>query len=163
MPGAGFNAMFTLVPIFIGVVFLLVIGSIVAGVIKNLARWSEDNAQPIRQELASLVAKRTEVSGTRERSTTGYFLTFELPGSERREFSVSGQEYGLQAEGDRGQLRYQGSRYLGFARGPSRPIVAPPAPLVACGYCGSRWPAGAAKCPGCGSLPRSSPAPTSLS
>jgi hypothetical protein len=32
------------------------------------------------------------------------------------ELHVSGQEYGLLAEGDFGSLTYQGTRYLGFVR-----------------------------------------------
>ena len=151
MPGSG---LFTLVPIFIGLVFLFVIGSIVFGVIKNLAQWSENNAQPVANEEARLVTKRTEVSSSRERSTTRYYLTFELASGVRREFSVSGSEYGLQAEGDSGQLRFQGTRYLGFTRSLAPredPQEAAPANLV-CNYCGSAIPSGSIKCGGCGSI-----------
>jgi len=157
MPGSG---LFTLVPVFIGIVFLFVIGSIVFGVIKNLAQWSENNAQPVLTQEATLVAKRTEVSGTHQRSSTSYYLTFELPDSERREFSVSGSEYGLQAEGDSGQLRFQGTRYLGFTRSfapREEPPDAIPANLV-CNYCGSAIPNGSIKCDGCGSVWRPKPA-----
>ena len=33
------------------------------------------------------------------------------------EFYIHGQEYGLLIEGDRGNLSFQGTRYLGFDRG----------------------------------------------
>jgi Uncharacterized protein conserved in bacteria (DUF2199)/Protein of unknown function (DUF2500) len=36
---------------------------------------------------------------------------------DRREFSISGNEYGMLAEGDEGRLTYQGTRYRGFERG----------------------------------------------
>lgn len=144
--------MFTLVPIFIGVVFLIVIGSILVNVFKNLAQWSDNNAQPVLTQDARLVAKRTEVSGTHQRGSTSYYLTFELPDGGRREFSVSGSEYGLQAEGDCGQLQFQGTRYLGFTRNlapPDEPEVPVSANLV-CDYCGSAIPAGLIKCGSCG-------------
>lgn len=32
------------------------------------------------------------------------------------EFSVSGSEYGMLADGDKGNLSFQGSRYLSFER-----------------------------------------------
>ena len=32
------------------------------------------------------------------------------------EFAIRGTEYGLLAEGDRGKLTFQGTRYLGFQR-----------------------------------------------
>ena len=43
-------------------------------------------------------------------------MTFQVDSGDRMEFSVSGQEYGLLAEGDRGKLTFQGTRYLGFER-----------------------------------------------
>lgn len=157
MPGSAFNLMFTLVPLFIGIVFVIVIGSIIVNVGKNVAQWSENNAQPRLTQEATVVAKRTEVSGSQNHSSTSYYLTFELPDGGRREFSVTGSEYGLQAEGDNGQLEFQGTRYLSFTRSMSRAAQAreaeqtpPPANLI-CSYCGSAIPAGTRKCGGCGS------------
>lgn len=49
-------------------------------------------------------------------SSTTYYVTFQVDSGDRMEFSVSGQEYGLLAEGDRGKLTFQGTRYLGFER-----------------------------------------------
>ncbi len=47
---------------------------------------------------------------------TDYYLTFEVESGDRMEFEVEGEEYGLLAEGDRGILNFQGTRYLGFER-----------------------------------------------
>ncbi|MCD7839604.1 MAG: DUF2500 domain-containing protein [Erysipelotrichaceae bacterium] len=47
-------------------------------------------------------------------STTYYYVTFELSSGDRMEFSVKGREYGMLVEGDKGQLTFQGTRYLGF-------------------------------------------------
>jgi hypothetical protein len=154
MPGSGlFNAMFTIVPVFIGIIFVVVIGSIVVNVLKGVAQWSENNAQPIATQEATVVAKRTEVTGQRERSTTRYHATFEWPGGGRQEFGVSGQQFGLLAEGDAGVLKFQGTRYLSFLRCLDQPAEpAPPAvpANLACEYCGSAIPAGTIKCVSCG-------------
>ena len=70
-----------------------------------------------------VTAKRTNVSrhsgadgvGHTASSTT-YYATFEVESGDRMELQLSGQDYGLLAEGDRGYLTFQGSRYLGFER-----------------------------------------------
>ena len=50
------------------------------------------------------------------RSASRYFVTFEVASGDRMELAMSGREYGLLVEGDRGQLTFQGSRYLSFDR-----------------------------------------------
>ena len=47
---------------------------------------------------------------------TSYYVTFQVESGDRMEFSVSGAEYGMLIEGDRGRLSFQGTRYLGFER-----------------------------------------------
>ena len=49
-------------------------------------------------------------------TSTTYYVTFQVESGDRMEFSVSGPEYGMLAEGDRGNLSFQGTRYLGFER-----------------------------------------------
>jgi hypothetical protein len=85
---------------------------------RNLWPWADDNRQPVETTLARVVAKRTHVSGTSSGSTwTSYYCTFELSDGSREEFKVSGEQYGVLAEGDEGQLIHQGTRYQGFRRG----------------------------------------------
>lgn len=43
-------------------------------------------------------------------------MTFQVDSGDRIELSVSGSEYGVLAEGDKGQLTFQGTRYLTFDR-----------------------------------------------
>ncbi len=72
------------------------------------------------------MAKRTDVSryhhnGTDNSmehysSSTWYYVTFEVESKDRMELEVSGSEYGMLAEGDKGKLTFQGTRYLGFVR-----------------------------------------------
>jgi hypothetical protein len=135
-------------------IFVLVIGGILFNIGKGVTEWADNNAQPERLDDAEIVSKRTEVSGGEKSTSTTYFATFELVGGERKELEVTGRDFGQFAEGDRGQLTHQGTRYLGFARQRERPeiTVAPAAslPNLTCDYCGSAIPSGQIKCASCG-------------
>ncbi len=69
-----------------------------------------------------MVSKRSEVSrrhnaGTHTSHTsTSYYVTFQVASGDRMELPVSGSEYGMLAEGDYGDLTFQGTRYLRFER-----------------------------------------------
>ena len=67
---------------------------------------------------ATVVGRRDHRShsGQNHMSHTSYYITFQVESGDRMEFHVSGQEYGLLVEGDRGKVTFQGTRYLGFAR-----------------------------------------------
>ena len=49
-------------------------------------------------------------------TSTTYYATFQVASGDRMELHVGGREYGMLAEGDFGELTFQGTRYLGFAR-----------------------------------------------
>ena len=112
---------FVLVPIFIGVVFVLVIGTILFRAARGVAEWSHNNSLPVLSVPARVVSKRADTSGrvwsnSGGRVSTDYYATFELGTGQRLEFGLAGSEYGLLAEGDEGTLTYQGTRYKGFQR-----------------------------------------------
>ena len=70
---------------------------------------------------ALIVSKRASVShhnhhDSMSTSSTKYYVTFEFSNGERIELKLSGREYGLLAEGDRGILSFQGSRFISFER-----------------------------------------------
>lgn len=98
--------------------FAVIIGLVVVSIVKGIGTAISNSQQPIQSTPASVVAKRTNVSGGAGDSstTTSYYVTFELNSGERREFGLSGREYGMLAEGDRGELSYQGTWYKGFRR-----------------------------------------------
>ena len=86
---------------------------------------SRNNALPIRTVEAEVVAKRSDVSfvqygghhgDSNAYADTRYFVTFQTENGERTELAVEGREYGMLAEGDSGQLTFQGPRYMGFER-----------------------------------------------
>ena len=47
---------------------------------------------------------------------THYYVTFQFESGDRSEFSVSGSQYGMLVEEDKGMLTFQGTRFLGFER-----------------------------------------------
>jgi len=108
---------FTIVPTFIGLVFIIVVGTILFKVGKGLAEWANNNSMPVQSEHVRIVAKRSETRGHSEGPvSTRYYVTFELLSGDRRELSIHGKEYGMLSEGDEGTLTYQGTRYRGFDR-----------------------------------------------
>ena len=157
-----FTLMFTLVPLFIGVVFVIVIGTIAVNAFKGLTQWRDNNMQPLVTVPARVVTKRQHVSGGGHDSSasTRYYITFEsLTDGLRQEFGVSSNDYSGLAEDDSGNLTHQGTRYHGFVRAP-RPTPPPPAPPAspaperACGYCGARNRSVDPKCHACGAMGR---------
>ncbi|MBE7004932.1 MAG: DUF2500 domain-containing protein [Ruminococcaceae bacterium] len=118
-----FEVMFT-------AVFVLVFGMILFTVFHGIGTWNKNNNSPRLVVDAEVVTKREDVShssmpvagdatgahGFHSTSSTTYYVTFEVRGGDRLEFCVSGSEYGQLAEGDRGELTFQGTRYVGFAR-----------------------------------------------
>jgi cytoskeletal protein RodZ len=109
---------FTVVPVIIGAVFVLVLGVIIVAVVKGWRQWSRNNASPVETVRALVVTKRMSVRSGSEDSpaSTSHHVTFELTTGVREEFGISGPEYGQLAEGDRGMLTRQGTRYKGFVR-----------------------------------------------
>jgi len=49
-------------------------------------------------------------------SSTTYYITFEVQSGDRMEFNVQDSEYGMLTEGDKGNLTFQGTRYLSYVR-----------------------------------------------
>ena len=93
--------------------------AVLAAVIGTLAgRWAKDRLKPRRSVPARFTARRSEVcrhkTSRGESTTVHFYATFETEDGESMEFSVSDDEYGRLVWGERGTLRYQGARYLGF-------------------------------------------------
>jgi Protein of unknown function (DUF2500) len=148
-----FTLMFTLVPLFIAVVFMIVIGSMLIALVRALNEWSSNNAQPVLTVAARVVTKRQHVSGGGHETSasTRYYVTFEsVADGLRQEFAVPSADYSGLADGDTGDLTYQGTRYKGFVRQRLPLPVAPPPEPRTCGYCHGRVPIHALKCPACG-------------
>lgn len=106
------------------IVFFLVLGVIVVNLARGVAQWNKNNHAPRLTVPVTVVSKRMAVShhhhgdGVSHHHTTSttYYVTFQVASGDRMELSMSGREYGLLAEGDRGNLSFQGTRYLSFVR-----------------------------------------------
>ncbi|MGM0866447.1 MAG: DUF2500 domain-containing protein [Bacillota bacterium] len=113
----GGDIIFQIVPVFIGIIFVIVISFILFSVIKGVGEWSKNNQSPTLNARAKVLAKRTAVRGGGEtRAYSQYFVTFEVESGDRMELKVKDNEFGMLVEGDHGELTFQGSRYLGFVR-----------------------------------------------
>lgn len=119
-----FNFFDSMFPFIFVTMFIIVIGGIMFTIINGIREWSSNNKQPILNVDAVIISKRTNTSrhhhnnnghGHTSISTT-YYVTFEVQSGDRMEFVVSGKEYGMLAEGDKGNLIFQGTRYHGFDR-----------------------------------------------
>ena len=120
------DIMFAVFPIIFSLMFLLVFGVVIFGLIKGISQWNKNNHSPRLTVPATVVSKRTNVShhhhshGTDHMghmsTSTSYYVTFQVASGDRMELHMAGHQYGLLVEGDRGNLTFQGTRYLGFER-----------------------------------------------
>lgn len=117
-----FSFGFSIIRIFVFVIFVIVIAAVLTNLFRGAGQWNRNNHQPVLNVIATVVAKREEVTfhhhmnSTMSNSRSTYFITFEVESGDRMEFSVTGREYGMLVEQDFGTLTFQGSRYLGFER-----------------------------------------------
>lgn len=113
----GGDFMFQAVPIFIGIIFVIVISFILISLFKGISQWSKNNESPVLNVRAKVLGKRTAVRGGGEtRAYSQYYITFEVGSGDRLELKVKDTDYGMLVEGDQGELTFQGTRYLGFDR-----------------------------------------------
>ena len=109
-------------PVFVILFIVLCVCGIIGGwgflIYKAISTHVRNNNSPVETYNAVVVAKRAHVSGGGNDSaaSTSYHVTFELEDNTRLELRVRAREYGVMAEGDRGVLTRQGTRFLGFER-----------------------------------------------
>ena len=121
----GFFFGFDMFSILFTLMFILVFGMFVLTAVRGISQWNKNNHSPKLTVPATIVAKRTNVSQHRSgganghhhhHTSTTYYVTFQVESGDRMEFCVTGHEYGVLVEGDKGKLSFQGTRYLGFER-----------------------------------------------
>ena len=121
----GFGYGFDMFSIMFSIVFIIVIGMFVVTAIKGIGQWNKNNNSPRLTVPATVVAKRTNVSHHNHAGTNGhhhyststtYYVTFQVESGDCMELHLSGHEFGMLVEGDKGKLSFQGTRYLGFER-----------------------------------------------
>ncbi len=119
-----------LLTIIFGVIFVLVFSIFIVILVKNIKQWHTNNQSPRLTVDAVVVTKRHDVShsssanagditgahGYTTSSFTTYYATFQVESGDRMELAIPGSQYGMLAEGDRGRLSFQGTRFLSFER-----------------------------------------------
>lgn len=100
------------------IIRLIVLALIAFIILKNIYTWFRNNQAEVISVKAKLVTKRSNVSGgvnhINHMTSTSYYMTFEIGDHNRQEFKVKGSVYGKYAEGDVGNLVFQGTRFLDF-------------------------------------------------
>ena len=121
--GSGFGMGFGAFGVMFTIVFVLFIGIFVVAIVRGIGQWNKNNNSPRLTVPATVVSKRADVSHRHHagehhhtQTSTRYYVTFEVESGDRMELHMSGTEYGLLIEGDKGSLTFQGTRYLGFER-----------------------------------------------
>ena len=117
----GFDVTYSIMRIMVPVIFVLVFGIIIVTMVRGVGEWNKNNQSPKLTVPVTVVAKRSDVHRGIEtmHTFTSYYVTFQVESGDRMEFEVSDMEYGMLAEGDRGMLTFQGTRYLSFQRNES--------------------------------------------
>ena len=114
----GFGVTFSIMRIMVPVMFVLVFGIIIVTMVRGVGEWNKNNQSPKLTVPVTVVAKRSDVHRGIEtmHTFTSYYVTFQVESGDRMEFEISDTEYGMLAEGDSGELTFQGTRYLNFRR-----------------------------------------------
>ena len=119
----GFGFGFGLFEIMFFIMFGLFFVVFIVTLLRGLGEWNKNNHSPKLTVPVTVVAKRTNVSrhhnGGKHHHTstsTTYYVTFQVESGDRMELHLSGSEYGLIVEGDKGLLTFQGTRFLNFER-----------------------------------------------
>lgn len=106
--------MFDIMSVFVPVMFLLVFGIIIGSIVQNFKKQRKNDAAPRINSAATVVTKRTKVWG--DHSRTDYYATFQFASGDRLELEVPDHQFGYLVEGDKGELTFQGTRFLDFQR-----------------------------------------------
>ena len=119
---SGFFSVFGIIFIIIFVLFLVIF---IVALVRALGQWNKNNHSPKLTVPATVVSRRTNTTYHHHHGNdmnmgsthhTSYYATFQVESGDRMEMVVSATDYGWLAEGDRGQLTFQGSRFVGFER-----------------------------------------------
>lgn len=97
------------------IVFIIIAIIILYHVFSSIGENIKNSSLPILTVDSNVLTKRVEVSGHKH-SYTEYYITFEFENGDRIELKIPSKEYGMIAEGDKGYLSFQGTKYKSFKR-----------------------------------------------
>lgn len=108
------SILFSIFPILFLAIFGLVFGLIISTLVKSSRQNRSNDAAPRVTAPVTVVTKRTQVWG--DHAHTTYFTTFQFASGDRLELEIPHSQFGYLVEGDRGELTFQGIRFLDFQR-----------------------------------------------
>lgn len=107
-------------PVFIQVIFVLVVFLLIFNIFKSLNEYFKNNEAPIITEEVLIKDKRQEYTTHAHQhgasTYTTYYVTFEFVDGERLELKIPLKQYKLMAINDQGNLTYQRKRFKQFIR-----------------------------------------------
>ena len=110
-----FDTMMMTVGKVLAVLFLIFFVSIIVYMIRTgIKRSRAVENSPQLTVPARVATKRTDVWG--DHAHTSYYATFEFESGDRTELSLTGEQFGMLAEGDSGRLTFKGPQFLSFER-----------------------------------------------
>lgn len=131
MGGFGLFGIFdTIFPILFIFFFIIIIAVFISAFVRGMRTKRANDNSPRLTVQAFAVAKRMDVShhthtnpgevgtagGHYTTSSTRYYVTFQVDSGDRLELRVGSSDYGMIVEGDRGNLSFQGTRFISFER-----------------------------------------------
>lgn len=98
--------------------FIATIGLIIFMIVRTVSEQKKNDSQPKLTVPATVLSKRTDLYRRRNMGigSTVYFVTFQVQSGDRIELHLSGRDFGLLQEGDRGNLTFRGREFIGFTR-----------------------------------------------
>ena len=117
--GIMFGIMDSVFPIMFFLTFTVVIGVFIFILVKGIGEWNRNNHSPRLTVPATVVGRRQHRShsgGEHPHTSTSYYITFQVDSGDWMELHIPVTEYGYIVEGDRGNLTFQGTRFLSFER-----------------------------------------------
>lgn len=108
------DLMFSIFPLLFFFMFCFVFGMIISTLVKSAKQNRQNDVSPRVIAPATIVAKRTHVRG--DHAHTTYFATFQFESGDRLELEIPRDRFGYLVEGDKGNLTFQGTRFLEFQR-----------------------------------------------
>ena len=105
--------------ILFGLVFVMVFAIFIVTFVKGISQWNKNNHAPRLTVPVTVVSRRVNRhhhGGEHPHTSTSYYVTFQVESGDRMELRLTGSQYGLIVEGDRGNLTFQGTRFLNFER-----------------------------------------------
>lgn len=106
----GVDMMFSIVPIFMVIIFVIIIVTMIS----RGVNYGAQKTKPEHTIGAKVLTKRQHVWG--DHSRTSYYATFELEDGQRIEFLIPKNKIGYIVEGDAGALTHQGTLFVEFTR-----------------------------------------------